>query len=96
MILKEFFKPTLAKIILSIILCVTYAPVIEYQNQCITIGDCGVTLRTIFTHISGNIPMHGFSFSAMAVGLLIFYLISILIIFILKFLKTRLEQEKSR
>lgn len=75
MIFKKILKPKLSKVILSIILCVVFTPMIKYQNQCLTADGCGFTLRSLFTHVTKNIPMHGVNYTVLIIGLIISYLI---------------------
>lgn len=72
---KNFFRPTVLKVILSLILFVVFVPVLEYPFMC-NIPPCGSGLATMFRYFYGGFTIHGINFVMLILGVILSYIIS--------------------
>lgn len=92
---KQFFKPTIAKLALTIIIFAVFVPVFEYRIRC-QIPPCGVATRSIITHVIKDINIEGINYVNIIIGLIVSYLISCATLFgIQKVIKKPTSTRKS-
>ena len=83
---KEFFKPTLKKIILTLVLFILFVPFIYYDTgiRCITYPCPSQAVGSIIGWLlsSYNFDIYSISFTNLILGLILSYLVSSTLIYI--------------
>lgn len=84
---KEFFKPTISKIIVFVMIFLFFVPFIDYDNgiRCIKApchsSDTGSVLMYLLFSYKPNMTIFSFSYICLIAGMIISYLISCAIAF---------------
>ncbi|MBT6690483.1 hypothetical protein HN903_02220 [archaeon] len=76
--LLDFIKPSITKIILTII-GLFLIPAMGYQNRCL-IEPCGKTLRPLIVHLVKGINIDSINFPSLIIGIILIYILSSLIV----------------
>lgn len=84
--LKKILKLKLPELTLGVFLMAAFVPFLEYQNRCL-LPPCEKTLRTIAAHATNNVPIEGINFVFLTLGLLGFYIFSVLLFHIFRKIK---------
>jgi|SRR3989344_2369872 len=96
--LKEFFKPTIAKIIVFIILFISFAPFISYDTgiRCVTIPCPSSATGSLIQYLLFSYDFYIYFpilYTNLIMGIIISYLISCALVSIIKKLRKRRNNE---
>jgi len=90
MSVNEFFKPTLSKLIITIMLVLLFVPFINYDNgiRCFTVPCPSDTTGSLAKYVFLDNPyIYYISYTNLIIGIILSYLASCLIIYLYKKLK---------